>query len=214
MAKKLRGAARIRLAEMICGDDPYGGFFPYRTSTYLTRFFRDIDPINDLAKLRPRHGEFVSTATKPAESRRLITFVPQVFRVPDKPVEDRLVSVMMPFDAGFKGTYEAIKEACADVGLFCMRADNLWNDSTIIQDIFELIYCAQVVIVDFTGKNPNVLYETGIAHTLGKHVVPITQSVDDVPFDLRHHRALKYLPNSEGYKALTKKLGERLKSLQ
>jgi hypothetical protein len=29
-----------------------------------------------------------------------------------------------------------------------------------------------IVVVDFDTRNPNVFYETGIAHTLGKHVVP------------------------------------------
>jgi hypothetical protein len=69
------------------------------------------------------------------------------------------------------------------------------------------------VVVDFTGKNPNVMYEMGIAHTLGKHVVPITQSVEDVPFDIRHHRVLKYLPNAEGLAALQASLSPPLASL-
>ena len=64
---------------------------------------------------------------------------------------------------------------------------------------------------DFTGKNPNVMYETGIAHTLGKHVVPITQLMADVPFDMQHHRALHYLCNSEGMKTLEGKLANKLK---
>lgn len=33
-----------------------------------------------------------------------------------------------------------------------------------------------------------LMYETGIAHTLGKPVVPISQSPSDDPFDLTHHR--------------------------
>lgn len=76
----------------------------------------------------------------------------------------------------------------------------VWDNTTFIQDIFDVIYCAEVVVVDFTGRNPNVMYETGIAHTLGKNVIPITQSIDDIPSDLGHHRALKYLPNEQGYK--------------
>ncbi len=96
----------------------------------------------------------------------------------------------------------------------CYRADDLWNNSTIIQDVFELIYCSSVVIVDFSGKNPNVFYEVGIAHTLGKNVIPITQSIDDIPFDLRHHRTLKYLNNSEGLEELRKGLEKRLEVLK
>jgi hypothetical protein len=65
----------------------------------------------------------------------------------------------------------------------------------------------------YGGKNPNVFYEVGIAHTLGKTVVPITQSMDDVPSDLGHHRALLYYPNEQGYKDLTTEIEKRLKTL-
>jgi len=54
------------------------------------------------------------------------------------------------------------------------------------------------------------MYETGIAHTLGKHVVPITQSMGDIPFDLHHHRILKYLANTEGLVELRSRLAVRL----
>lgn len=66
------------------------------------------------------------------------------------------------------------------------------------------------MITDFTDRNPNVFYETGVAHTLGKIVIPITQSVSDIPFDLRHHRALTYLPNSEGLIKLETDLEKKL----
>ncbi len=99
---------------------------------------------------------------------------------------------MMPF-AGFSGTHEAIKAACKISGHRCVRVDDIWQDSTVIQDVFSLIFHANIVVVDFSGKNANVMYETGIAHTLGKHVVgPITQSKGDVPFDLLHHRYLSF----------------------
>jgi hypothetical protein len=58
-----------------------------------------------------------------------------------------------------------------------------------------------------------VFYEIGIAHTLGKTVIPITQSIDDVPSDLIHHRALKYLPNGQGYLDLANELEKRLATL-
>lgn len=95
--------------------------------------------------------------------------------------------------------------------LECLRADDIWDNSTFMQDIFDLIFCAKVIVVDFTGRNPNVMYETGIAHTLGKTVIPITQSLDDIPSDLGHHRALKYLPNEQGYRDLSNELYKRLK---
>ena len=82
-----------------------------------------------------------------------------------------------------------------------------------MQDVFNLLLKSRIVIVDFTGRNPNVMYETGIAHTLGKLVVPISQSLHDVPFDMAHHRVLKYLPNQEGYAELQKQLHAKLSQL-
>jgi hypothetical protein len=38
-----------------------------------------------------------------------------------------------------------------------------------------------------TGRNPNVFYEVGYAHALGKIVLLLTQNTADIPFDLQHH---------------------------
>jgi len=154
-------------------------------------------------------GDSTYISAKPSERR--ISFAPHVFQVPDTYVEPDLVAVMMPFTMEFGVVYEAIKQATAACGLRCLRADDIWEDTTIVQDVFNLIFRAQVVIVDFSGKNPNVMYETGIAHTLGKHVVPITQALDEVPFDMRHHRVLKYLSNKEGLAKLSSDLGVKLR---
>jgi AbiJ N-terminal domain 5 len=158
----------------------------------------------------PAESHFISA--KPSE--RKITFAPNVFQVPDSYVQIDLVAVMMPFAAELRPVYEAIRRACASNTLECMRVDDIWEESAIIQDIFNLIFRAQVVVVDFTGKNPNVMYETGIAHTLGKHVIPISQSLADVPFDMRHHRVLKYLPNREGMVTLETELSKKLGQFQ
>jgi hypothetical protein len=155
----------------------------------------------------PEESTYVSA--KPAERR--ITFAPYVFQTPDGYVELDLVSVMMPLSMEFTKVHEAIKRAASECGLRCLRADDIWEDTTIVQDIFSLIFHSQVVVVDFTGKNSNVMYETGIAHTLGKHVVPISQSLEDVPFDMRHHRVLKYLPNAEGLRKLASDLTAKLR---
>jgi hypothetical protein len=130
-----------------------------------------------------------------------------------KTLEPDLVAVMMPLRAEFNAVFKAIAGACESAGFRCLKADDIWEDSVIVQDIFKLVFRAQVVVVDFSTKNPNVMYETGIAHTLGKHVFPISQSLDDVPFDLRHHRVLPYLNNSEGLRRLESKLGERLRQV-
>lgn len=158
-------------------------------------------------------GEFISTEVSEIDAIQQITFTPSVFKIPKKPTNSKLISVMMPFNPAYRGTYEAIKKVADHMGLDCLRADDIWENSTFIQDIFDLIFCSRIVVVDFSERNPNVMYETGIAHTLGKVVIPITQSLNDIPSDIGHHRALKYLPNYEGYRNLSNELYKRIKTI-
>ena len=139
---------------------------------------------------------------------------PTVFTIDEhERIEPTLVSAMMPFDAGFATVYESIQAAAAATGLRCRRADDIWEHPEIIQDIVSLIDHSRVVICDCSGRNPNVFYEAGIAHTLGRQVILITQNGDDIPFDLRHLRYIHYLNNAEGRAALTAALTGRLQTL-
>lgn len=139
---------------------------------------------------------------------------PKAFRLPtDKLQSDDLVAVMMPFEASFTPVYEALRQASADAGLRCQRADDIWKNEHILDDVLELIWTARVVVADLTNRNANVFYETGIAHTIGRDVVLTTQNIEHVPFDLRSIRALTYYPNREGLAALKDGLRARLGTL-
>jgi hypothetical protein len=103
------------------------------------------------------------------------------------------VFVLMPFCHELSPVYEDhIKRVVARLGLSVARADDVFTTSSIMDEIWTAIVGARVLIADCTGRNPNVFYETGIAHTLGKPVVLITQHSEDVPFDLRHRRYVEY----------------------
>lgn len=139
---------------------------------------------------------------------------PTVFRISDREnINQSLVSAMMPFDAAFNTVYDSIREAVNNAGLQCMRADDIWENPEIIQDVVLLIDRSRIVICDCTGKNPNVFYEVGIAHTLGRDVILITQSEHDIPFDIRHLRFVKYLNNAEGRISLAQELQSRIETL-
>jgi hypothetical protein len=139
---------------------------------------------------------------------------PRVFSIADpEKIEPTLVAVMMPFQASFDQVYNSIQQAAEGSGLRCRRADEIWENPAIIQDIVSLIDRAQVVVCDCTGRNPNVFYEIGIAHALGREVILITQVESDVPFDLRHLRFVQYLNNGEGLEALRQRLAPRLADL-
>lgn len=139
---------------------------------------------------------------------------PTVFQIAEhENIEPALVSVMMPFDAGFNAVYESIQEATGNVKLRCRRADDIWENPAIIQDVVALIDRSRIIICDCTGRNPNVFYEVGIAHTLGREVILVTQSEHDIPFDLRHLRYIRYLNNAEGRAALAAALQARMQTI-
>jgi hypothetical protein len=139
---------------------------------------------------------------------------PTAFQIPEhENIEPALASAMMPFDAGFNPVYESIRQAADNVGLRCRRADDIWENAAIIQDVVALIDRSRVVVCDCSGRNPNVFYEAGIAHTLGREVIFITQSEQDIPFDLRHLRYIRYLNNAEGRASLTEALQARIKTI-
>jgi hypothetical protein len=139
---------------------------------------------------------------------------PNVFQLaPLEAIDRGLVSVMMPFHPAFDAVYRALQETAAAVGLRCQRADDIWENPAIIQDVVSLIDRSRVVICDCTGRNPNVFYETGIAHTLGRDVILITQNAADIPFDVQHLRYVRYLDNREGLDELRERLRPRLADL-
>lgn len=139
---------------------------------------------------------------------------PSVFQIPEhENIEPALVSVMMPFNANFAAVYESIRLAADNVGLRCRRADDIWENPAIIQDVVALIDRSRIVICDCTDRNPNVFYEAGIAHTLGREVILITQSEQDIPFDLRHLRHVRYLNNAEGRRGLADALQGRMQTI-
>lgn len=136
---------------------------------------------------------------------------PKIFSTDDiHRVESDLISVMMPFSGDFRSVYEAIGAMAVSLGMRCLRADDIWENDAVIQDIVSLICRSRIVVCDCSRRNPNVFYEAGIAHALGKDVILITQSEQDIPFDLRHLRYLRYLNNNEGRTNLVTELSKRV----
>ena len=143
-----------------------------------------------------------------------IRLAPRVFKFPiELPRDPDLVAVMMPFGAEFDPVYEVIRTAATTAGLVCQRADDIWVSDHVMDDVIRLLWTARVVIADLSGKNPNVLYEAGIAHSLGRDTIQIAQSADDIPFDLRALRSVEYKPSAEGLQTLGTQLAGRLSSM-
>ncbi len=114
--------------------------------------------------------------------------------------------VLMPFERAFDDVYQlGIKAAAERCDVRAERVDEQFYSETMLKRIYGQIDIADFVIADVTGKNPNVMYEVGYTHAKDKLCTLLTQRVEDIPFDLRHHRHIVYSSVGD---LLTKLTGE------
>jgi hypothetical protein len=128
---------------------------------------------------------------------------------------DKHAFLLCPFAEPFNTIYaDHIRPAVQEVGFSIDRADEIFGTQPIIEDIWTSINTAHVVIADVTGRNPNVMYEIGMAHTVGRPTLIITQDINDVPFDVKHHRCVVYSYTPRGCEQLRKRIARTLRFLQ
>ena len=137
-----------------------------------------------------------------------------IFRSRDTKVDPQIVFVMMPFNEDWSNRIwiRMIKPTVEAESLQAIRGDDLYGRD-IMEDIWKGILSSRMVIADITGRNPNVFYELGIAHTIGKPVILLTQNISDIPFDLNRYRHIIYADNMDGYDKLSRELTATIREL-
>jgi hypothetical protein len=106
--------------------------------------------------------------------------------------------IVMPFSLEWSNdVHRTLSGACKATSVQPVRGDDVFTPTDILVDIWHSINGADFVIADITGRNPNVLYELGIAHTLAKPVLIISRNAADIPIDLSTRRIILY-GQSEG----------------
>jgi guanylate kinase len=167
---------------------------------------RNREDIHVLPNLRDNLGAAVSKFVDIWKSTSLIRNQPQT-------AETSGCFVLMPFREEMNPIYDDhIASVCSELSLKSLRADKIFSTNPIIDDIKESVSNAQVIIADLTENNPNVFYEVGICHAIGKNVILITQN-HDIPFDVRHLRCLIYKYTPRGMKEFEDKLRSTLSGI-
>lgn len=117
--------------------------------------------------------------------------------------------VVMQFTEEFNDLYlEVIRPTVEKFGIDCVRADDIYNSGSILDDITQSIIESAFVVADITPDNPNVFYEVGYAHAIKKPVILLSDNRRDrLPFDVSGFRVILY-DNSIAGKT---KVEERLK---
>lgn len=123
--------------------------------------------------------------------------------------------VVMQFTEQFNELFDSvIKPVCESKGLEPVRADDMYTNGLIVNDIIQSIQSSSVIISDITPDNPNVYYEVGYAHAAGKNVILMCdRDREKLPFDLSGFRTIFYSNTISGKSKVEEILGKHLDSL-
>jgi hypothetical protein len=123
-----------------------------------------------------------------------------------------LCFLLMPFSEVWSDdVWRLIRQVVGKCGLKCQRADEK-GGRLVMDDVWEGICNARIIIAELTGGNPNVTYEVGLADSLGKKIVLLSQTTD-VPFDFAGQRLILYENSIAGVRMLSEQLETRLNAL-
>lgn len=93
----------------------------------------------------------------------------------------------------FGRVYEhLLKPAIIDAGFTPVRADDTVKTDYIVVGIIQKIIESEMVLCDFSARNPNVMYELGIRHAFNKPVVLIKDRKTEKIFDIQGLRYTEY----------------------
>jgi hypothetical protein len=106
--------------------------------------------------------------------------------------DERSIFVLTPLSEDHLPEFETIRQTCVTSGFTVRRGDEVKIEGSILPFIVSQIAKASLVIANINGRNPNVLYELGIAQALGKSTIIVAQHHDDVPFDVRQQQIVLY----------------------
>jgi nucleoside 2-deoxyribosyltransferase len=130
----------------------------------------------------------------------------------DKLKTKKVLFAIMPFAAEFTDVWiGGIKRAATSAGYYPVRIDMITQTSEITDDIVKTIQLAEVVVVDVTRNNANVMFEFGYALALKKPYVVISQSTEFLTFDIKNLRSVIYQSSWQGIETLSSDLQSYVK---
>jgi hypothetical protein len=111
------------------------------------------------------------------------------------------VFTIIPYETRFLELYKSIIEpTIRSYGFTALLAGQEVKPGKADDQIHDFIKSSDFCIADLTGSNPNVMYEIALAHSLQKPIILLTNGeTNDIPFDIRQYRTIKYDRDEVGF---------------
>ncbi|MFE0805923.1 S1 RNA-binding domain-containing protein [Streptomyces sp. NPDC058794] len=91
---------------------------------------------------------------------------------------------------------DVIGPTVTEAGMTPVRGDSVYGPASVLNVVWRAIQQAELIVVDFSCRAPNVAMEYMAAKLIGKRMIYLAQSADDIPSDVR---GLRYIPYSNLY---------------
>lgn len=109
---------------------------------------------------------------------------------------------------------EVVSIAIAEAGMTPIRADGLYSaQQQMIERIWKSIQEAEIIVADITGRDPDVMYELGLAHVIWKPVILLATEGSRVPDDLAQYPPVRYTTSGLGLVQLMRELKKVLQAV-
>lgn len=162
----------------------------YHFQDILMRDRFQLQDANKLLLIEPRESD----NNKPPVNPNLSFFQNMGIYLNRIKVKETSAFCLMPFHSSYLRLFITLRNACRTHGITCSRSDIKTEPGDLLRQIVISIAKARYIFAILDGRNPNVFYEIGIAHSIGKQVYLIAHysSKDDQPFDVASSRLILY----------------------
>jgi len=97
-----------------------------------------------------------------------------------------------PNDTEAEDVLQALKRATGKNNVECTRVDEIHHSGKITDLILEYIKTSKYLICDISKERPNVYYELGYAHGIGRQVILIAKQGSSMHFDIKDYNTIFY----------------------